>query len=775
MNHLHANRLLAALILGLSLAPAGAAQTSSKHGSVKGQVLDAETKQPLPGATVLLASPRQGTTTDADGSFALADLPVGSYVVQFSYVGYAARALPDVIVRSDRITTLQVELYPTVLSTDSVVVRAGFFPDAPEQPVSVTSFSAEEIRRAPGAVGDVSRIVNSLPSIAKVDDMKNSLVVRGGSPIENGFYVDNIEVSNINHFPTQGSSGGPIGLLHVDFIRDVDFSAGGFSAAYGDRLSSVMDITYREGNRDALDGQLDFNLAGLGLMGEGGFAGGKGSWLASARRSYLDLLVNTFFEDEADAVPTYSDYQAKVTYDVSPTHRITLLGLLGVDRSGIDREQAKEKLENAFGDADFTTSTAGINWRALWGDRGYSNTAVSHARSGYRIHFFKTATGEESLDNRSDEQEVRLRNVNHYRVGTAHRFEFGFDAKLVEASYDVAYGASTDPLGQPTPPLRVAEDVTAVKAGGFVSYSWRPLAWLTLTPGLRADHFTYTGNTTVSPRLSAALQLSGRTTLSFATGRYHQTLPTVLLAQHEAHRHLRDPVATHYVVSLQHLLAPHTRLTVELYHKDYGHFPLDPSQPGLFVIDQLFYETQPLAMFTNHEALVDAGRARTRGIEVMAQKKLARSLYGLVSGAYFRSTYRDAAGTRRDRVFDNRVLFNAEGGYKPNHRHEFSLRWTYAGGAPYTPFDLDASYAQNQGVFDPDRINDARLPDYHSLSLRYDRRFHFSSATLVAYLSVWNVYGRRNIATYAWNEVENQPEAIQQWGTLPILGLEFEF
>ena len=366
----------------------------------------------------------------------------------------------------------------------------------------------------------------------------------------------------------------------------------------------------------------------------------------------------------------------------------------------------------------------------------------------------------------------RSRNVNYYRVGAAHRFEFGVEAKVLHSSYDTRYAAYTDPLGQPTPALRVDDFVTAAKVGSFVSYSWRPTSRFTLTPGLRLDHFTYTGQTHLSPRFSASYQLTARTSLNAATGLYHQDLPLVLLAQRESHKDLQTPRAVHAVAGLQHLLNDHTRLTVEVYQKTYDHFPLDPTQPALFIIDQLSYQT---GGFQNHERLVDTGQASTRGVEVMVQKKLARKLYGHVSGAYFRSRYRDANGAWRDRVYDNQYLFTMEGGYKPSHKHEFSLRWIYAGGAPYTPFDEAASETLHRGVFDADRVNGERLPDYHALNLRYDRRFHFKRLTLIAYLSLWNAYGRRNVAAYDWNEVDNAPRTVEQWGTLPIFGLEFEF
>ena len=761
------------VLLNLVLVAGSYGQAQRPLGAVKGQLLDAETKLPLIGATVLLAPSERGTTTDLDGHFAFEGVPVGAYTVRFSYIGYAPLVKTDVVVRSQRSTVVQAELQPAVIETDAVTVTAGYFTETDRQPVSVIGLGYEEIRRTPGAGGDVSRILSGLPAIANVDDMRNSLVVRGGSPIENSFFVDNVEIPNINHFPTQGSSGGPIGLLNVDFINDVTFYAGGFSAAYGDRLSSVMDISFREGNREAVDTQLDLNFAGAGFVSEGPLGGRKGSWLVSARRSYLDFLINNFFQDEAGAaLPTYSDYQAKLVYDLSPKHRITALGILGTDKSVIEQDDALEEQENVFGDWRNTTNTVGVNWRALWGTKGFSNTAVSHTFTRYRVGVSETTTGDAIFDNRSLEQVFRLRNVNYYRVNPAHRFEFGVEAKLFSAAYDNAYAAYTDPLGQPTPALHVDDTITTARLGGFVSYIWRPVARLTLTHGFRLDHDAYTANTHVSPRYAVAYQLTSRTTLNAAAGLYYQHLPLVLLAQQDANKDLKDPSASHLVVGVQHLLNDNTRLTMEVYNKAYHHFPLDPSQPSLFIIDQLYYQANT---FLSHERLTDTGRADTRGVEVMIQKKLARKLYGLLSGAYFRSRYRDHDGQWRRRVFDNRYLFTVEGGYKPSHKQEFSLRWIYAGGAPYTPFDVAASEALGQGVFDAGRVNAARLPAYHSLNLRYDRRFHFKRSTLIAYLSLWNAYGRRNVATYTWNEIDNAPRAVEQWSTLPIFGLEFEF
>jgi hypothetical protein len=252
---------------------------------------------------------------------------------------------------------------------------------------------------------------------------------------------------------------------------------------------------------------------------------------------------------------------------------------------------------------------------------------------------------------------------------------------------------------------------------------------------------------------------------------FHQFLPLPLLVQNSVNKKLHDPVAYHYVLGIHKLLSEDTRLTVEVYAKEYDRFPMDSKQPQLFVIDQVVGSS----MFYNSNPLKDNGKAYTRGVEIMLQKKLARALYGLLSASYFRSKYRDYDGVWRNRAFDNRFTFQVEGGYKPNNKWEFSVRWLFAGGRPYTPFDETVSTQARRGVLDVSDINGERLPAYHSLNLRVDRRFHYSGSNLIFYLSIWNAYGRKNLDNYVWNEVRNRKEKNTQWGTLPVFGLEYEF
>lgn len=739
-------------------------------GSIMGYVRDAETRAVITGAAVIIEALEQGVYTDNKGVFKLKNVPVGSFHLQFQMIGYQSLIKTDIIVRSNRMTYLDAELKRSPLKIEGIRVKREYFDIQADQPLSNTVFSYEEVRRAPGSAGDVSRILMSLPSLARINDQSNSLIVRGGNPLENAFYIDNIEIPNINHFPTQGSSGGPIGMLNVDLIRDVNFFSGGFPVSYGDRLSAVMELKLRDGNREEFDGQLDLNFAGFGGIMEGPLTD-RGSWLLSLRRSYLDLLIKTI-DMGTTIAPTYGDFQAKLTCDIDQENRISLLVLGGDDHSHSDNETGLENDMIYYGDQDLYENTVGLNWQRLWPGLGYSNTSLSATFASFREKFYKTGSMLHLFTNRSLEQCYKIRNINVLRLHDGYSLEIGTDIKLQHFLYDNFFAEQNNVFGEIIPEVQQKDEITALKTGIFMQNRIALSSRLRLNLGIRMDYYTYNENLQISPRGNLNYALTERTALNLSWGIYHQNLPLIILSQNEQNLRLPDPGAIHYTAGISHLLTENTRLTLETYQKEYKHFPVDPAQPGLFLVDEIFYN---YGFFTGHGPLLDSGIALSRGVELMIQKKLARDFYGLFSASWFRSRYRNEGEEWRNRSFDNRYTIGIEGGYKPNYQWEFSLRWLYAGGAPYTPFDISASSVQNQGIFDDEHINGCRYPDYHSLNIRCDRRFHFQRSNLVVYFSVWNAYNRKNIASYFWNENENRQDRIYQWSLLPIFGVEYEF
>ncbi len=738
------------------------------QGIVSGRVIEAATGLPLPGATVLVdrGAVRRGDAAGPDGRFSIGDLEPGRWVLTVRFVGFATVVRPDVEVVPGRTTVVDVALPVEILQGEEVVVHAGWFARQADEPSGVAVFSTEEIRRAAGAAADVQRLLGGLPSVARMDDMRNGLAVRGGSPSETRFLVDGIPVPNLNHFPTQGSSGGALGVLAADLIGEVVFRPGAFGAEHGDRLGAVVDLDLRPSTDRPIAFRGDFSMAGAGLFAEGSTRDRRAEWLVGVRRSWVDLLVNTFLAEQADAIPTYSDLVLRAVLRPSSRHRISLLDLAAVDRSGITRASARDHHENLFGTADFDANTVGLRWQASWNGAWLSTTTASWGWSGRRVDFARTSTGDDWLDDRSDEHVMRLAHATRWVPSRRLTLDGGLDVELEAARYrttlyDAGAPASLDPT------------VDRTRAGAFVQASWTVSGGVRLDPGLRVDR--YATGTFVQPRLALRVPAGRSSWLRLAGGRYVQALPTSLTAQDPAFAGLRPPEALHAVAGWTWVPREAMQVTVDVYAKEYRHLPEDPSDPLRFALDRMYDDALPMPLWPDLGPLSDDGRARARGVEVSVQQRLARRVYGLASLAFHRSEYRDAMGAWRPRIFDNGWIATIDGGWRPDERNQLGARFTYAGGRPSTPFDVDASTAAGTGILDAARVQADRLASYHGLTLRYDRRFRAAGAWIVAYAEVWNVYGRRNVSGAYWDEIEGRVRERLQWGTLPVVGFEVLF
>ena len=290
-------------------------QSESLVGVIKGRILDYETQEPIKGVSVAIKESDLEVLSSEDGSYAFSDIPVGFYILTFQIDGYYTDTRTDVIVRSNRTTFLNIQILKVRKIEEQVDVTADYFPKTQTQTGSQLEINAEELRRDAASAGDVSRALYNVPGVIKADEEANDLIVRGGSPTENGFYIDNIFVPNINHFPQMGASGGNISMLNMDFIERIQIYTGGFDASYGNRLSSILDIGYREGNRERINSQVNFSIIGYGAQIEGPLPNNKGSWMISANRSYLDLIRKLISDD--DQRSSYYDIQGKMNYDLN--------------------------------------------------------------------------------------------------------------------------------------------------------------------------------------------------------------------------------------------------------------------------------------------------------------------------------------------------------------------------------------------------------------------------------------------------------------------------
>ena len=731
-------------------------QEKNRLGIIKGRIINYETQTPLSGVAVKIKDSNWIGQSDVTGSYELPDIPIGHYVVAFELEAYYTDTRTDVIIRPGRTTFVNIEMFAVRTLTEEVRVTADYFPTTPDKPGSQRQFNTEELRRNAGAAGDVSRALYDVPGILKADEEANDLIVRGGSPAENGFYVDNIFVPNINHFPQWGASGGNINMLNMHFIERLDIYTGGFDAPYGNRLSSVIDIGYREGNRESFNGLINLSIIGFGAQAEGPLAKQKGSFMLSGYRSYLDIVGSLL---DSDNPSDYYDIQGKIVYDIDDSNRLSFLTINGYSETKEDRQEEREAGADNYSWERFNISTVGLNWRHVWGGKGFSDTSLSYSFMKGKDDGRSVSDDEFTYYFNYRDQWITLRNINQIHLGPVHQLKFG-----VEAQHNRFFSHNFDDDGP--------KNLKGTYGAAFVTYLVYPFDNFSISSGFRLDYFPQSERFHLSPRLSFNWVLTKRFSVNGAFGMFFQQMPLFLLKQHPENIQLNEMQARHLVLGFKYLLFPDTQATLEIYDKQYDHFPMSSIAPYFYLIDDISGDD---AMFYNWGRLADEGKAYARGVEFTIQKKLAKNLYGLVSLTYYRAQYRDLMGVWRNRVYDNRFIVCLSGGYKPSKNWEFSARWTWMGGKAFSPVDEEKSIQYGWPWVWVEDVMVAHLNDYKNLSIRAERRFNFNKTNLIIYAGAWNIFDHQNELYRFWDTSINQYQSEYMWGTIPYIGIEFEF
>jgi hypothetical protein len=718
--------------------------------------------------------------TDVEGRFAASGLAPGMAVLEVTFLGYRPALVSDVVLQTSRPTYVEVLLERQAIEVEGFVVRAGAFrvPDA--APTSVRLLAAEELRRTPGGFQDVSRTLLSLPGVLGGVDNRNDLVVRGGGPGENAYYLDGIRIPQINHFATQGATGGALGLVNVDFIRETEFFSGAFPVQYGDALSSVLVVENRPGSPDGVKGDVTLGASEAALTLDGPL-GPRANWLFSVRRSYLQFLFQAL---GLPIRPDYWDAQFRVEAEPTSRDRLLLVGLgaldnfeivtPGADGSFEDREIYERVLDN-----DQKSYTVGAAWRRLVGD-GYLTASVSRSSSDFRFAD-EGKDGAPVLSNRSLETDTRV-GVDGEVVRDA-AWSFGFGAGAARAGLDTDFFQRATPGGTLPADLRWDDACGLWKSWAYAQATRKTFGGrLALTAGLRADGVSVLEKPwALSPRASARYDLTPSVTLKASGGVFHQTPGLLSLGVREGSERvnldlpqLRNrQLAAGAAWQVNRAL----RVSAEGFWKGYDRVPVLASDPRI-ALPNLGGDYG----FVGAEPLSPGGEGRARGLELFAQQKLLGSTYLIGAYTVSWSEFAGLDGVLRPSSWDRRHALSLTGGYRPSAKWEFGAKLRVLSGLAYTPFDLERSAAEyaltGRGVLDWSRVGAARTPAYARLDARVERMFSFSSWNGVVFLDVQNLTGRKNVAGYSYTEDPAYPDRLRpQTSTtfLPTFGFSIEF
>lgn len=766
---------------------------------IKGVVIDKSTRQPLEFVNVLVVGLGIGASTDANGNFLITQVPPGIYRLQASFLGYKTELTPEY--RVNHVTPyVQIELEEENASLNEVVVAASPFQKVPESPVSLRVIGLQEIEKAPGANRDISKVVQNYPGVAfSPIGYRNDLIVRGGGPSENRFYLDGVEIPNINHFSTQGASGGPVGLIDADLIRSVKFYSGAFPADKGNALSSVLDFSLRDGDmeRNSLKATLGASEVSLSSNGH---IGNKTSYLVSVRQSYLQALFKIL---GLPFLPAYTDASFKIKTRFDSHNELTLLGLGGIDRMklnlGIEGEDAEYML-SYLPEINQETYTVGGVYRH-YSQRHVQSIVLSQSYLNNRNVKYRDndESSEENLTLRlgSIEQETKLR-MENTSSWSVWKVKAGFDlnySRYKSNEYRKVFANALREYDYHT-------DLSLWRWGMFASVDYAaPDKSFTASMGVRTDGNNYSDKMKelwrqLSPRLSVSYRLVEGLTLSGHVGLYYQ-LPsyTALGFKGEegeyVNRHLDYISVSQESLGLSWTPNENMELSVEGFYKLYGHMPFSLSDQIPLYCKGNDYGT------IGNEALSSEAKGRSYGVELMFKWLLTQKLNLSSSLTIFKSEFKDGEqGSYVPSTWDNRFILNMSGTYNFPKHWSLGAKVSCIGGSPYTPYDVEKSSlveawnVQERAYYDYSRYNQERLPVFGQLDVRVDKTFYLKKCMLGFYLDIQNITAsklRQPDALMSTGQIENPSAPLseqryvmksirQESGTLlPTLGITFEY
>ncbi len=730
------------------------AMSFGQSGIVKGRVLNASSNQPVAFANVVISGTNTFTLSDTAGNFEIRGINPGYYRLSALSVGFESTLTEEFHITNAKVTFVNITMQEKPTELDQVVVKATAFKRADESPVSLKSIGIAEIERSPGANRDISKVIQALPGVASGLSYRNDLIVRGGGPSENRFLVDGIEIPNLNHFGTQGASGGSVGIINSDFLREADLFTGAFPANRGNVLSSVLEMKLIDGNPDkmvyrAALGASEIAASASGPLGE------KTTVLLSARRSYLQLLFNVL---GLPFLPTFNDYTLKVKTRFDLKNELTLLSIGSLDNSMLNTNldnptEEQQYILSYLPSYDQWTYAIGAVYRH-YRDRSYDTWVLSRnmLHNESRKYENNNEDGNLTLNYVSREIENKFLYENNARLGdykiiSGGGIEF---AKYTNNTFQrVFIPQATDTLTS----LDYDSYLDFFKYNAFAQVSRGFLSdKLTLSAGIRADGATYSGETSnpllqLSPRASASYGLTDKISLNANIGRYFQLPSYTTLGYRDAAGALVNKVngiryirSDHVVAGIEFSRNTDARLSLEGFIKWYNHYPFSVNDSVSIASKGANYGTY------GDEPAVPTSSGRAYGAELYYRDKLLDRINVILSYTLVRSEFEDKNGKLIPSAWDNRHILNISASAGFNRNWNAGMKWRFVGGAPYTPFDyarsslIEAWDARGQGYPNYSLYNTRRLDNFQQLDIRVDKEYFFNKWSLDFYLDIQNLY-----------------------------------
>ncbi len=764
--------------------------------TVSGTIIDKQSEMPLIGATIEIIStvPTRGTTTDADGSFSLSDIPVGRQIFRVSYIGYNTFSLPNVVVTSGKEVILNISMEESITALDEVVVTASVEKDRANNEmatISARSFSLEEVTRYSGGRNDVARLAGSFAGVSTADDSRNDIVIRGNSPTGVLWRLEGIPIDNPNHFATLGTTGGPVSALNTNLLRNSDFMTSAFPAEYGNANAGVFDIGFRNGNKNNYEFTAQLAaFSGMEAMIEGPLSSKKNSsFLVSYRHSFVEIADIIGIPIGTNATPNYKDLSFKLDFANGRYGKFSFFGIGGLsDIDFLGDEVDENDLFAEPGVDAYPRSKLGVigmNHRYLIDDRTYLRTtiATSTAQSDYsEDRTLSDASKESQLEISDINNRISISSYLNKKFSARHTLRVGILGEVFRL--DSKFRSRTE-----TPDWVTVRDFTGNLAllQAYGQSQYKISEQLTLNTGLHFQFLDFNDHYVVEPRIAINYHLNAKSTLNFAYGLHSQmqALPIYLLSTQQAdgsyaqtNADLDFAKSNHFVVSYDLKLNTDWRVKTEIYYQQLFDIAVEKEASSFSVLN-----AGADFVFPEVANLVNEGKGQNYGLELTVEKFFSQGYYGLLTGSVFESTYEGSDGVERNTAFNNNYVLNFLAGKEfkigKTKRHALSidLKVTRAGGRFYTPVDLESSRLAGEELLFEDRAFSEQYDPYFRFDFKIGVQLNSKKRKFAQqfFLDFQNVTNNQNVFANRYNPQTNQVNTVYQSGFFPDLLYRVQF
>ncbi len=734
---------------------------AQETGTIKGKVIDKTTRKSIPFVNIILVGSDKGAVSDDNGFFEIKNTPLGYRKLKASFVGYTTVVSEEYFIAKNTTPYVLIEMTEDSSQLEEVVISTQLFKTSIEHPISAQSIGIEEIEKNPGGNRDALKVLQSLPGVASNPGFRNDIIIRGGATSESKFYLDGIEIPVVNHFQTQGATGGSVGIINADLIRKVDFITSGFKANKGNALSSIIEFTSKTGNREGMNTRLTLGTSDAGITIDGAL-GKQTTYMMSLRQSYLQFLFKAI---KLPFLPTYNDFQFNIKSDITDNDKITILGIGALDRfklnksvnEDVTKEEVIRRNDYILGNIPIQTQwnyTVGANYQHF-SEMMQHQVVVSHSMwnnkaTKYRNNIHKAENLLTEYESREVENTIRYENdieKNGYQIssgiGLKHSrytnstfrkialpnmlYTLDFSSKLSLLNYSI--------WGQ------ISKEFFQKKLG--VSF------------GTRLEGVNYNSQMAnifkqFSPRLSLRCRLAEKWWLNVTNGIYYQMPSYTTLGyknrslEFANKKGLTYIKANHLVTGLEYRPNNGMKLSMEYFYKGYSNYPFSVNKNISLANLGSDYGV------VGNEEVTSTSEGRAYGLELLWQKKSYTGLYGILSYTLVFSEFKDLYGKYVPSSWDNRHLLTFTGGFHLKHNWEIGAKFRLVGGKPFTPYDYEASADMvnynitNSGILDYTKLNTKRFSTYSQLDIRIDKTWFLKKFAINLYLDIKNVYASKN-------------------------------